>query len=148
MTWLALSFTLLCPDLRACPDGPGANAEPRPEGRAASEEAAAHPATRASLIGANCSYTTGSMARRVMAEGVDWSAEDRLEPAANSLETRVAVPYVLHQDPSTYVVASELLQVVPDPARSRHRLAMSGRTLEVDGVRYVVLTAFRVIHEG
>lgn len=147
MTWLLLSISLVPSPARACPGGPSASSEPRTEGRVASEEAAAHTATRASLIGANCSYSTGSMARRVMDEGIDWSAEDRLARTSNDHQNHVAAPFVLSGDPAVHIVASELLQLVPDPDATPPLLALSGRSLEVDGVRYVVLTAFRVVQE-
>lgn len=147
MSWLLLSLSLVPSPARACPGGPSANSEPRTEGHVISEEAAAHTATRASLIGSNCSYSTGSMARRIMDEGTDWSAEDRLARTSNDHQNHVAAPFVLLGDPAVHIVASELLQLVPEPGASPPRLELTGRSLEVDGVRYVVLTAFRVVQE-
>jgi hypothetical protein len=106
--------------------------------------AAAHCARAGELIGSNCSYTTGMMARRVMEDGQDWSYVGGLSSSENNLGSMVAAPYTVAG--GAYVIANELLEMVTTDGDAAARLSLVGKVLEVDGVRYVVLTSFKVIN--
>lgn len=95
-------------------------------------------AKKASLVGENCSYSTGMMAQRVHAEGKDTSlASVQLAKQDKMLESHVAAPY---QVADMYVIANEVVEQISDPSAS---LALSGKVLEVDGVKYLLVTSFK-----
>jgi len=106
--------------------------------------AASHSARAGELIGSNCSYTTGMMARRVLEEGQDWSYVGTLAPTGNNLGSMVAVPYTAPD--GVNVIANELVELMSADGYLRSRLSLTGKLLEVDGVRYVVLVSFKVIN--
>ena len=103
-------------------------------------EAAAHCARSKELVGANCSFTTGMTARRVLEEGAPWSWVGVLTPTDNAQPTRIAAPY--RMDDGVLVVATELLEGLVQEGIVGLNLRLEGRSLELDGVRYVVLTSF------
>jgi hypothetical protein len=105
---------------------------------------ASHSARAGELIGSNCSYTTGMMARRVLEEGQDWSYVGTLEATGNNLGSMVAVPYTAPD--GVNVIANELVELMSSDGHLRSRLSLTGKLLEVDGVRYVVLVSFKVIN--
>lgn len=105
---------------------------------------ASHCARGAALLGSNCSYTTGMMARRVLEEGQDWTYVGELVGSPNNLSTMVAAPFTVAD--GYHVIANELVEVLSQEGHSTSRLSLVGKLLEVDGVRYVVLTSFRVIN--
>lgn len=95
-------------------------------------------AKKASLVGENCSYSTGMMAQRVNAEGKDTSLTSvKLEKHDEMLDSHVAVPY---QIADMYVIANEVVEQIGDPNAS---MALSGKVLEVDGVKYLLVTSFK-----
>lgn len=104
--------------------------------------AAAHCAKADKLLGQNCSYTTGLFARRVMEEGAEWSWAGSLVEAHDGLASQVAAPFVAEE--GTRVIANELVEMLVNGGHARSRLAVTGKLLDVDGVRYVVLTSFRI----
>jgi hypothetical protein len=106
--------------------------------------AASHCARGGALIGSNCSYTTGMMARRVLEEGADWSYVGALATTANDLESMVAAPFTAG---GHHVIANELVESLSSTeGLSNLRMILGGKLLEVDGVRYVVLTSYKVIN--
>ena len=112
----------------------------RPGGEAVPPEAAAHCARSKELVGANCSFTTGMTARRVLEEGAPWSWVGVLTPTDNAQPTRIATPY--RMDDGVLLVATELLEGLVQEGIVGLDLRLEGRSLELDGVRYVVLTSF------
>lgn len=97
----------------------------------------------AALIGAtNCSWTTGVMAQRVLTEGVPWTFVGRLAPTQNQLRSRVAAPYTVgpRGENAIYVIANEVLEGLEQRGATRQRVELHGRVLEVDGIRYFVVT--------
>ena len=95
-------------------------------------------AKKASLVGENCSYSTGMMAQRVHAEGKDTSLTSvTLTKQDQMLESHVAAPY---QVADMYVIANEVVEQIADPSAS---MALSGKVLEVDGVKYLLVTSFK-----
>jgi len=95
-------------------------------------------AKKASLVGENCSYSTGMMAQRVHAEGKDTTlASVHLAKQDEMLASHVAAPY---QVGDMYVIANEIVEQISDPSAS---LALSGKVLEVDGVKYLLVTSFK-----
>ncbi|MFZ5482480.1 MAG: hypothetical protein ACOZNI_37300 [Myxococcota bacterium] len=104
--------------------------------------AASHSAKSAALIGSNCSYTTGMIARRVVDEGQDWSWRGVLADAKGDLTSQVAAPFVAN---GARIVANELVELIVDGGHGHARLAFVGKSLDIDGVRYVVITSFEVL---
>ena len=99
-----------------------------------------HCATKAALVGANCSWSTGTMAQRVLEEGKPWTYTGSLDKSENILESRVAAPFTVGPDQDIFVVANAVL----DQIDAQNRLTLEGRKLEVDGVHYFVATNFAV----
>jgi hypothetical protein len=104
---------------------------------------AAHCARSDKLVGSNCTYTTGLMARRVIEEGEDWSWEGALTDTDNNLSSSVAAPFAAGE--GTHVIANELVESLSGAGLLRANLSLTGKLLEVDGVRYVVVTAYKVL---
>jgi hypothetical protein len=95
-------------------------------------------AKKASLVGENCSYSTGKMAQRVNTEGKDTTLTSvHFEKHDAMLDSHVAVPYKVAD---MYVIANEVVEQIADPTAS---MALSGKVLEVDGVKYLLVTSFK-----
>ena len=103
-------------------------------------------ATRAprsdAMIGPTCSYRPGVMARRVMSEGSDYAFVGRLQ-TSDRTPGDVACPYTIAGQVDTCIVASELVEHLANHGLGGDELSLEGRILDVDGVRYVVLTAYK-----
>ena len=93
-------------------------------------------ARKADLVGSNCSYSTGMMAQRVHADGRDVTLTAELAKSATKLESHVAAPFVANGE--FHVIANEVLDSV-DPAK---KLTVRGKSLEVDGIKYLLITSF------
>lgn len=106
---------------------------------AASDPAAC--ARKADLVQGACRYTTGMMAQRVLSEGKPWSFTGSLTKFDGALDSHVAAAFTVGPD-SVYVVANEVLESLTASGGGEGRFALEGRQLEVDGVRYFVLTSF------
>lgn len=101
-------------------------------------------AKKADLVGANCSYTTGMMAQRVLAEGSHWSFTGRLVPSDNALSSHVAAPYLVGPETSRVnVVGTEVLESLTSNGLHEEPVTLDGKRLEVDGVTYFVLTSYQ-----
>jgi hypothetical protein len=143
MPALALAATfVIFPAAYAAPPVPA----PANQAAGASVDAAAasHSARAGELIGSNCSYTTGMMARRVLEEGEHWEFEGALSASSNNLGSMVASPFTTQG--GVNVIANELVELISHGGHTHARLSLIGKLLEVDGVRYVVLTSFKVIN--
>ncbi len=99
-------------------------------------------ARAASLVGSNCSYTTATMARRVLADGSPWAYTGRLKTSDNELSTHVAAPFTVGPE-KVNVVANEVLEQLSTNAAADKRVELEGKMLEVDGVKYFVVTTYR-----
>lgn len=113
-----------CPHGPACPD----------------PTACAH---KADLVGGACAYTTGMMAQRVLTDGHPWTYAGSLTKFDGSLDSHVAAAFTVGPD-NVYVVANEVLESLTKTGAQSDRVSLEGRTLEIDGVRYFVLTSFSV----
>lgn len=100
-------------------------------------------ARQASLVGAgNCSWTTSMMAARALVDGVPYTYVGHLEASDNDLSSHVATPYTVGPDQAIHVVANEVLGLMERRRLLTDRLDLRGRIIEVDGVRYLVITDF------
>lgn len=106
-------------------------------------EAATHSARPGKLVGTACLYSTGAMAKKVVSGGMPWNYEGSIAEVVESQDITVSSPYTAANG-SVSVVATELLDALVSCGYGAQSLALEGRSLEVDGVRYVVLTSFRV----
>ena len=93
-------------------------------------------AKKAELVGGSCSYSTGMMAQRVLDEGSEFSFIGTLNPSEKKLASNVAAPWEIAGD--IRVIANQIAEQA-DPSK---RLSLHGKTLEVDGVTYLVVTRF------
>lgn len=143
---LAGLCALLSPAAQACPYEEAAAAAESGNTAHVDEVAAAHTAIAPTLMGANCAYSTGLMARRVIGEGRDWTYVGGLRAGPNDLGSRVAAPYqTVGGDSAGLLVATELLERLVAAGQTGATYSLSGRSLKIDGVTYVVLTSYRVI---
>lgn len=143
----AVLFASVVSEARACPYEASASTTAdsgTPLVVAVDAAAASHCAKEASLVGQNCSYTTGMFARRVVEEGQDWTWQGALTDARDELSSQVAAPFAA--EPGTRVIANELVETLKGAGHVHSRLALTGKLLDVDGVRYVVLTSFKVLN--
>jgi hypothetical protein len=102
-------------------------------------------AKKAELMGGACSYTTGMMAQRVVADGKLWAFTGSLSPVQTRLASHVAAPFTVGPD-KVYVVANEVLDALTDAGVQAGRVSLEGKLLEVDGIKYYVLTGFQSLN--
>jgi len=95
-----------------------------------------HCAHNAALMGTNCAWSTGAMAQRVQAEGRDLSVTATLAPQQNALASAVAAPY---KTGDLFVIANSVIEQADVSAS----LALTGKVLEVDGIKYFLVTSFQ-----
>ena len=97
-------------------------------------------ARQAELVGPeNCAWTTGMMAQRVLTDGVPWTFVGKLVRSTNDLPSKVAAPFTVGPDASIHVVANEVLEALERQGAIAGRLELTGKLLEVDGVKYLVI---------
>jgi hypothetical protein len=94
-------------------------------------------AQKAALVGDNCAYSTGMMAQRVHADGKDMSLTAKLAKQDQMLDSHVAAPFTVGE--GMYVIANEVIE----QADSDKQLALTGKALEVDGIKYFLVTGFQ-----
>ena len=99
-------------------------------------------AHKAGLVGHNCSYTTGMMAQRVLAEGSNWSFTGTLASSDNALPSKVAAPFTVGPAAKVNVIANQTLEDLSDKGLDAQRVTLDGKRLEVDGITYFVLTSY------
>lgn len=110
----------------------------------ADADAAANPAAcakKAEIVGGACGYTTGMMAQRVLMEGATWTFTGRLTKFDGTSPANVAAPYTVGPD-AVYVIGNEVVEELVASGAQTGRVALEGRRLDVDGVKYFVITGF------
>lgn len=103
-------------------------------GAAKSADAAANCSQKSEYVGDACGVATGSMAQRVLLDGAEYVWSGVLAPARKKVIDEVAVPFLAGE--GVAVVANGVLDGV-DP---KLNLALKGKMLVVDGVKFLVLT--------
>lgn len=137
------------PPVYACPYD-AATAEAHPLSASVDPAAASHAARGADLLGSGCAYATGAMARRVVEQGDAWAYTGELRASSDAPGTSasdVATPFTTAMgrgDP--HLLANELLEMLASSGHASSMLSLSGKSLEVDGVVYVVLTSYQVLN--
>ena len=96
-------------------------------------------AKKAELVGSACSYSTGMMAQRVLDKGTEFSFVGTLAESNDKAPSNVATPWIVAGN--IHVIANQLADKV-DPAS---RLSISGKTMEIDGVTYLVMTEVKSV---
>jgi hypothetical protein len=119
----------------ACPGSETASTAP-PATHASTNAAVdpTHCAKSAALVGSNCAWSTGQMAQRVQAEGKDAKLTAKLAPQDQALDSRVAAPF---KAGDMFVIANEVIE----QADASATLALTGKVLEVDGIKYLLVTS-------
>lgn len=102
-------------------------------------------AKKAELVGGNCSYTTGMMASRVLSEGKPWTFTGKLVKDDNALDSHVAAPFVVGPE-RVHVVANEVVEGMSTSGATTGRVTVEGKMLEVDGLRYLVVTRYDALN--
>jgi len=129
--------------LVAAHEAPSPTLEPTAEAARRTERAdPTHCAKRVELTGANCSFSTGLMAQRVLDEGKPYTFTGVLSPSRRELPSRVAAPYLVGPSQDVHVVANEVVEALVATVGESGRVTLLGRVLEVDGIRYFVATRF------
>jgi hypothetical protein len=141
-TLFVLSALSLSASALACP-GKDASTAAAAAPAADTVAAAEHCAKKADLLGSACSFTTTSMAQRVLAEGKTYTYTGTLVAAENQLSSHVAAPYTVGPKGQIHVVANEVVENLSNAGAQAGRVTLQGRTLEVDGVQYFVMTSFQ-----
>ena len=101
------------------------------------------PAQSPELLGRACSYSTGVMARRVLADGDIHDDIGALERVDGDDDAKVATPFRLGDGIDAHVVATALLERLVAEGLDTAELHLQGKMLEVGGRRYLVLTSYR-----
>lgn len=102
----------------------------------------AHCAKNAELVGSNCSFSTGMMAQRVLDEGAAYTFAGILSATKNQLASHVAAPWTIGPEGAVHVIANEVVEQLD----GKGRVALEGRILEVDGIRYFVATKAKALN--
>ena len=141
--WAVVSWASWSAEALACPgnESCGVCAHDAEAPKSAEQDPAAC-AKRAELVGGACSYTTSAMASRVLSEGKPWAFEGHLEASGNALDSHVAAPFRVGPE-GVHVVANQVLEALVGSGAHTARVILEGRRLEIDGVKYFVVTTFR-----
>lgn len=145
---LLVAFGVLAPSLAfACPGSECSNCDKGSEVHAAAVAPAADPAScakKAELVGSNCSYSTGMMAQRVLSEGATFTYTGTMAASTNQLSSHVASPYTVGApEAPVHVVANEVVETIAEAGVAAKRVSLEGKVLEVDGVKYLVVTGYQ-----
>ena len=139
---LGLSLTASSAAL-ACPGKSAMTAQAAPAATQTMAKADADPtacAKKASLVGNSCSYTTGMMAQRIIAEGADHTFAGTLASAKGDLASNVAAPYTMGD--KVHVVANAVIEQMTEAGLTDSRVSLEGKLLEIDGITYFVATKY------
>lgn len=100
------------------------------------------PARSQALLGLADPFRTAQTLRRVAAEGAEHRETTRLEAVPSGAPGGPACPLRPAGQPQTCLLANALLERLAQADPLTRAWKLEGRALEVDGIRYVLLTAF------
>lgn len=126
------ALALLAPSAHACPGSETASNEAHPTMASAAVDPT-HCAKDGALVGGCCSYSTNLMAQRIHADGADTTVTATLVKTDEMLASKVAAPWKAGE---YRVIANAVMENV-DTAGT---LSLTGKALEVDGVKYFLVT--------
>lgn len=109
---------------------------------AASAKSAADCAKSSEMMGANCSYATGKMAQRVLAEGDTWQFTGSMKPVDTVLANRVSAPFVVGPEGEMHIIANQVVEEMVNREITTGRVSITGRTLTISGTTYILITEY------
>ena len=127
------AIALLAPNALACPGSETASNEAHATTASAAASDPTHCAKDGALIGGCCSYSTNLMAQRVHADGAEATVTASLEKMDDMLASKVAAPWKAGE---YRVIANSVMEAVDTTGT----LSLTGKALEVDGVKYFLVT--------
>jgi len=136
VTLITPGLALACPGKTASADEDVHQAVEKGQSHTSLDAAAC--AKKAALVGGSCSYSTGMMASRVLEQGKNFTYTGTLVPTDEVLPSQVAAPFVAGPQ-HVRVIANEVVESASD---SESRMTWTGKLLEVEGVRYFVVTRY------
>lgn len=143
---LASALVVTAAPARACPSEE-LQARAATTSASVTEEVASHPAHSGELLGDHSAWSTGLLARRVVADGRDWRFTGQIIRSSNDLVAGVAAPYRLQSAEGAWILATELLEALVASGHAGATLELAGRRFKGDDGEYiVVLTSWRVIN--
>jgi hypothetical protein len=96
-----------------------------------------------SLMGTGCSYTTGMMAQRVLAEGKKYAFTGTLTAQPEGTRAGVAVPFAIGEQHDIHVIANEYVEELTTGGSGANKLELSGKVLDVNGTRFFLLEGYK-----
>lgn len=104
------------------------------------------PPYAARVLGTEYTWRTGVLARRAWQEGAPYAFVGVLQRGGADAPPDVACPLTAGGPEGACVLATALVERLMAEVPLDRELSVEGRIIEVDGIRYVVLTAVRPPH--
>ncbi len=101
------------------------------------------PPRAAQVLGTDYTWRTGVLARQAWQQGAPYAFVGVLQPTTPQAAGDIACPLRIGGQDGTCVLATELVEHLAAEGSPDIELSVEGRILEVDGIRYVVLTAYQ-----
>ena len=142
MTRIVVAVALGC-SLTAWADPPDSAKSDTVTAAATATPEASACAKSVSLMGSGCSYTTGMMAQRVLAEGKKYAYTGTLTAQPEGTRAGVAVPFSIGSQGDIHVIANEYVEALTTDGSGTNKLELSGKVLDVNGTRFFLLEGYK-----